>query len=50
MGDIQEFKELVVYFFEKRAVCDEEYASFIKMTPKYHHLGMDVLKFVKSNI
>jgi len=27
-----------------------EYASFIKMTPKCHHLGMDVLKFVKSKI
>jgi hypothetical protein len=49
MRDIEDFEELVD-FFEKRAVCVEEYASFIKMTSKNHHLGMDVLKFVKSNI
>ncbi len=49
MEDIKDFEELVD-FFEKRAVCVEEYACFIKMTPKFHHLGMDVLKFVKSNI
>ncbi len=47
MGDIEDFEELVD-FFEKCAVCVEEYASFIKMTPKNHHLGNGCFKVCKT--
>jgi hypothetical protein len=50
LTDIENFEELVVDFFEKRAICAEQYANFCNMTPKYHHLGMKPLKvFNKSN-
>jgi hypothetical protein len=43
MEDIEQFEELVVDYFEKRAVCFEKYGTFVKITPKYHHLGMEFL-------
>jgi hypothetical protein len=45
MTDIENFEDLVVDFFEKRAICAEQYTTFCNMTPKYHHLGMKPLKF-----
>jgi len=38
--DIVKFEEIVVEFFEKRKCCAEEFSTFCKMTPKYHHLGI----------
>jgi hypothetical protein len=38
--DIDKFQELVVDFFAKRKICEEEYTTFCNMTPKYHHLRM----------
>jgi hypothetical protein len=38
--DIDNFQELVVDFFAKRKICEEQYTTFCKMTPKYHNLGM----------
>jgi hypothetical protein len=46
LADIENFEELVVDFFEKRAVCAEQYTNFCNMTPKYHHLGMSLYLFV----
>jgi hypothetical protein len=40
MGDIDNFEDLVVLFFEKRKNCVEQFTTFCNMTPKYHHLGM----------
>jgi hypothetical protein len=45
LTDIENFEDLVVDFFEKRAICAEQYTTFCNMTPKYHHLGMKPLKF-----
>jgi hypothetical protein len=53
VADIYNFEELVVDYFEKRSLCLQQYGSFIRMTPKYHHLGMDLLMllyFVHSYI
>jgi|JFJP01.1.fsa_nt_gi hypothetical protein len=44
MADIRNFEELVVDFFEKRAICVEQYGNFCSMTPKYHHLGKKALQ------
>ncbi len=43
LTDIENFEELVVDFFEKRAICAEQYPTFGNMTPKYHHLGTKAL-------
>jgi hypothetical protein len=42
-ADIYIFEEQVVDYFEMRALCVQQYESFIRMTPKYHHLGKDLL-------
>jgi hypothetical protein len=38
--DVDNFEDLVVEYFAKRKVCEEQYTTFCCMTPKYHHLGM----------
>jgi len=46
--DIDKFEILVVEFFEKRKICVERYPSFVKMTPKYHHLGTKPFNFFSN--
>jgi hypothetical protein len=44
--DIENFDELVVEYFHKRKICEEQYTTFIRPTPKYHFLGTGTfLKF-----
>ena len=44
--DIENFEELVVEYFHKRKICEEQYTTFIRPTPKYHFLGTGTfLKF-----
>jgi hypothetical protein len=38
-GDVDNFQDLIVQFFEKRKICGEQFTTFCSMTPKYHHLG-----------
>lgn len=39
--DVDDFQDLVVEFFANRKICEETYPSlFIKLTPKYHYLGI----------
>jgi hypothetical protein len=45
IADIKNLEKLGVYYFKKHAVCFQLYESFIKMTSKYHYLGMDLLIF-----
>jgi len=44
LSDTDNFEDIVVEFFTKRKICAEVYPSFGRITPKYHHLGMNALK------
>jgi hypothetical protein len=38
--DVDNFRDVIVEFFAKRKLCEEELPGvFIKLTPKYHYLG-----------
>jgi hypothetical protein len=47
--DLDNFQDLVVEFFATRKLCEQQYPVFIRVTPKYHFLGMSFLlmKFKK---
>ena len=50
LSDTDNFEDLVVDFFTKRKICEEIYTSFGRITPKYHHLGMNALKLYNLEI
>jgi hypothetical protein len=37
--DVDTFQDLLVEYFAKRKICEEQFPVFIKVTPKYHYLG-----------
>jgi hypothetical protein len=42
LGDIDSFQELLVDYFAKRNLCEEQFPFVLASTPKWHFLGMVV--------
>ncbi len=38
LADINNFEDLLVFYFELRKECADKYSSFQRITPKYHYL------------
>jgi hypothetical protein len=48
IADIDNFEDLVVEYFSKRKICEEQFETFTHLTPKYHYLGTVAFKVAYS--